>query len=109
MFSYISDIILPRVFEFASYLVSLSKCSLSEFTGFINSLEPLNVVNIVTGEVTEWISFTTPLIGGPITVFLRVLTFGIPSSVPLWVALTFGVINGFFIVVIVKFIIHIIF
>lgn len=109
MLTYLSDIIFPRVYEFASYLVALSKCSISEFTGFINSLEPLNVVNIVTGEVTEWISFTTPLIGGPITVFLSVLTYGIPNSTPLWVALTFGIINGFFIVVIVKFIIHIIF
>ncbi len=108
MFSYVFDVIFEICYEFVSYLTALATCTVSDFAVWVNGLEPIIVTNVITGATTEWFCYVTPLIGGPITLFISVMTFGISSSYPLWLALVIAVINGFLVISIVKFIIHVI-
>lgn len=106
MFSYLYNTIFPFLFDFASKLVGLANLPLEDFQQALQLGQSIPYTNLLTGEQLSM--FMLNIDGNVANLFIELLTFGVPNSAPLWVALLLASINGFIIISIIKFLLDIV-
>lgn len=109
MYSYLVDTIFPFLFEFASKLIGLTTCPLNDFKNVLTNGGFIPYTNLLTGATENLRFFTNEFTGNFLNLFTTILTFNVPSTAPLWVAMLLACINGFIVVAIFKFMFDIVF
>ena len=120
MFSYLLETIFPYVGEFFGKLSAIAGMSVGEFTECLRWVHQQSVLpngwfdyyflsyrNFFTGEILYFQPFYNlpPILSVPSGWVLRILFVGVPSSMPLWVALLISSVELYFVIALFRFVI----
>lgn len=108
MFTYLYDTIFPFLFEFFSKLVGVASCPLNEFKNALVNGGYIAYTDLINGSTSQIVLFSNEFVAPVYDLFITIITFNVPTTAPLWVALVLACINGFLVISVFKFLFNII-
>lgn len=103
MFIYLYETIFPFIMEFFSKLIGIANISVADFQNAItHTTSGIPYTDLLTGAQHYMYLFINDISADAINLFINIITWGVPNSVPLWVALILACINGFIVISILK-------
>ena len=103
MFIHLYETIYPFLFEFFSKLVGVANISILDLQSAIKYNSGIPYTDLLTGVQHNMYLFLNDISQDMLTLFIDIITFNVPSSAPLWVALILACVNGFIVISILKF------
>lgn len=104
MFTVLYNNILPVIGDFFGKLVAFSSMPFSEFIEALQFGGYIYYTNLLTG-VGNTFKFVTGIVTSPVlSVILRILTFGVDTSLPVWAVMLTSFIGVYAIIALLKFI-----